>query len=614
MLQIGRVWVLAALGPRWTTRIIVVPGAPLVRSGPYRFLSHPNYLIVAGEILVLPLAFGLPLFAVVFSVSQRPGALGAHPGRGRGAARRTAPRLGFTMTALGASQPGAAPSLRTWLAFAALCVGMFMAILDVQVVAASLPTIQTALAIQPEQMSWVQTSYLIAEVVAIPLTGLLTRALTMRWLSVATLVVFTVASMGCAWSGSLESLLAWRVVQGLAGGLLIPLVFAAGFVLFPDRGQALATTIAGMLAVLAPTVGPFVGGWITDTYDWPWLFLINVAPGVAAIATCASLLPKEKPELGLLRKLDPIALALMAVALACLEIGLKKAPQAGWISFDTAVLFAACLAAGSWFVARSIRAEHPVVELRTLGDPGFALGCLLSFILGIGLYGAVYLMPVFLAFVRNHDAMEIGQIMMVTGAAQLVMAPVAVVLERHVSARWLTAAGFGLFAVGLAASAFQTRATDFEEMLLPQVIRGLAIMLCLLPPIRIALGSSAGGGRARCERPVQSDAQSRRRDRARSDRHGHLRPRSRHRREAWPGAGARRCRGGEGCGAAARSVPRPHARYAARAYGARLCARGRGAAGDRRGCQRGLGDDRTAGAPGRSGTLCSTTRWRRASQ
>jgi DHA2 family multidrug resistance protein len=128
-----------------------------------------------------------------------------------------------------------------------------------------------------------------------------------------------------------------------------------------------------------------------------------------------------------------------------------------------------------------------VVELRTLGDPRFALGCMLSFILGIGLYGAVYLMPVFLAFVRHHEAMEIGQIMMVTGAAQLVMAPVAVLLERHASARWLTAAGFGLFAAGLAASAFQTRATDFEEMFLPQVIRGLAIMLCLLPPIRIAL-------------------------------------------------------------------------------------------------------------------------------
>jgi MFS transporter, DHA2 family, multidrug resistance protein len=392
------------------------------------------------------------------------------------------------MTVPAATRAGEAPSLTTWVAFGALCVGMFMAILDIQVVAASLPTIQSALEIQPDQMSWVQTSYLIAEVVAIPLTGLLTRALTMRWLSVATLLVFTVASIGCAFSGSLASLLAWRVVQGLAGGLLIPQVFAAGFVLFPDRGQALATTIAGVLAVLAPTVGPFIGGWITDTYDWTWLFLINVAPGIAAISICALLLPREFPDHGLLRHIDLAALALMAAALASLEIGLKTAPKAGWLSFEAGALLVGSVAAGSLFVARSLRAKHPLVELRTLADPGFALGALLSFILGIGLYGSVYLMPVFLAYVRLHEALEIGRIMMVTGAAQLVMAPIAVVLERRFSARLLTALGFGFFALGLAASAFQTRATDFDEMLLPQILRGVAIMLCLLPPIRLALG------------------------------------------------------------------------------------------------------------------------------
>jgi DHA2 family multidrug resistance protein len=392
------------------------------------------------------------------------------------------------MTALAVARSGEAPSFRTWVAFAAMCVGMFMAILDVQVVAASLPTIQTALRIQPDQMSSVQTSYLIAEVVAIPLTGLLTRALTMRWLSVATLLVFTLASIGCATSGSLATLLAWRVVQGMAGGLLIPQVFAAGFVLFPDRGQALATTIAGVLAVLAPTVGPFIGGWITDTYDWPWLFLINVAPGIAAVAVCAHLLPREVAQLSLLRNLDLPSLTLMAAALVSLEIGLKTAPKAGWLSFDSGALLVVSVAAGSLFVARSLRAKHSLVELRTLGDPGFALGALLSFILGIGLYGAVYLMPVFLAYVRAHDALEIGRIMMVTGAAQLGMAPIAVFLERRASARLLTGLGFGLLALGLAASAFQTRASDFDEMLLPQVVRGVAIMLCLLPPIRLALG------------------------------------------------------------------------------------------------------------------------------
>src|SRR5262245_42088372 len=394
----------------------------------------------------------------------------------------------MTAPAAPQSQAGEAPSLVTRVAFAALCVGMFMAILDVQVVAASLPTIQSALQIQPDQMSSVQTSYLIAEVVAIPLTGLLTRAMTMRWLSVATLLIFTVASIGCAASGSFAALLAWRVVQGFAGGLLIPQVFAAGFVLFPDRGQALATTIAGVLAVLAPTVGPFVGGWITDTYDWPWLFLINTGPGIVAIVIGASLLPRDPARLSLLSDLDVPALGLMALALACLEIGLKSAPQAGWLSLDVMALLGMSLVAGSLFVRRSLASRCPVVELRTLADPGFALGSLLSFILGLGLYGAVYLMPVFLAYVRSHDAIEIGQTMMVTGAAQLAMAPIAVLLERRAGARLLTAVGFGLFAVGLVASAFQTRATDFDEMLAPQIVRGIAIMLCLLPPIRIALG------------------------------------------------------------------------------------------------------------------------------
>ena len=212
------------------------------------------------------------------------------------------------MTPYAASPAGPSPSLSTWAGFGAMCLGMFMAVLDIQVVATSLPTIQAALDMRPDQMSWLQTSYLIAEVVAIPLTGVLTRALGMRWLSVTSLAIFTAASVGCGYSQSFAELLAWRVVQGFAGGLLIPQVFAGGFVLFPDRGQALATTIAGVLAVLAPTVGPYVGGWITRTYDWPWLFLINLAPGLVAIAVSAWLLPKEPTALRLVRTLDYPAL------------------------------------------------------------------------------------------------------------------------------------------------------------------------------------------------------------------------------------------------------------------------------------------------------------------
>src|SRR5664279_1310789 len=208
----------------------------------------------------------------------------------------------------------AAPSrqmmVRTWVGFAMMCIGMFMAILDVQVVATSLPTIQNALGIAPDQMSWVQTSYLIAEVVAIALTGFLTRLLSMRWLFVLATTIFTLASLGCAASSSFGVLISWRVLQGFAGGTLIPAVFAAVFLLFPIRYQGIATTLAGIMAVLAPTVGPIVGGWITETYSWHWLFLINVVPGILSALATVWLLPVAKPALREARTLDAQSLVL----------------------------------------------------------------------------------------------------------------------------------------------------------------------------------------------------------------------------------------------------------------------------------------------------------------
>jgi len=375
-------------------------------------------------------------------------------------------------------------TLTTWLGFFAMSLGMFMAILDIQVVVTSLPTIQAALDVEKNLISWVQTAYLIAEVIAIPLT----RALTMRGLFIIALGLFTVASAACAASTGFGMLILSRIVQGFAGGMLIPLVFSAVFLLFPVRQQALATTIAGVLAVLAPTVGPVVGGWITETYSWPWLFLINILPGILAIMAVAFCLRAERPKLDRLKHLDWVSLAMLALALAALEVGLKEAPARGWLSGMVIGLFAIALFSGISFVRRTLETRPPLVELNLLRDRDFAIGCLLSFVFGIGLFGSVYLMPVFLGFVREHGAFGIGQVMLVTGVAQLIAAPFAVQLERRIDARILTACGFSLFAIGLAMSAFQTRETDFQEMFWPQVLRGLAIMFCLLPPTRIALG------------------------------------------------------------------------------------------------------------------------------
>ncbi|WP_298259739.1 DHA2 family efflux MFS transporter permease subunit [Bradyrhizobium sp.] len=370
-----------------------------------------------------------------------------------------------------------------------MCLGMFMAILDIQVVATSLPAIQQALGISRDAMSWIQTAYLIAEITAIPLTGWLTRLLSLRWLFVAAISLFTLASVGCAASGSFATLICFRVLQGFAGGALIPAVFSAVFLLFPLRLHPAATTLAGIVAVLAPTIGPVVGGWITDSWSWHWLFLINIAPGILATAATPFLLPQEKVNLAEFKILDRLSLVLMAIALATLELGLKQAPLDGWLAPRPLLLFAASLASGWIFAKRTLKAVYPVVELTTLRARAFAVGCGLSFCLGVALYGSVYLMPVFLAYVRRHDAFEIGTIMLVTGVAQLVAAPVAGYLESRRDPRKLSAFGFALFAIGLGMSAFQSRTADFNEMLLPQVLRGVAIMFCLLPPTQLALGA-----------------------------------------------------------------------------------------------------------------------------
>jgi MFS transporter, DHA2 family, multidrug resistance protein len=380
-------------------------------------------------------------------------------------------------------------SAATWLGFILMCLGMFMAILDIQVVATSLPAIQEALDISRGAMSWIQTAYLIAEIIAIPLTGWLTRVLSLRWLFVSAISLFTAASIGCAFSGDFATLVAFRVLQGFAGGTLIPAVFSAVFLLFPLPLHPIATTLAGIMAVLAPTVGPVVGGWITETWSWHWLFLINVAPGCIAAAATPFLLPEEKPNFTDLATLDRTSLVWMAIALAALELGLKQAPQDGWLSPRCLMLFLTSAVTATVFAMRTIKAAHPVVELMTLRAPAFAVGCALSFCLGVGLFGSVYLMPVFLAFVRRHDAFEIGTIMLVTGVAQLIAAPIAAILESRIGARALTGAGFALFALGLGLSAIQPRTADFDEMFWPQIVRGVAIMFCLLPPTRIALGA-----------------------------------------------------------------------------------------------------------------------------
>ncbi|HWC00576.1 MAG TPA: DHA2 family efflux MFS transporter permease subunit, partial [Bryobacteraceae bacterium] len=374
-----------------------------------------------------------------------------------------------------------------WLGFTAMCLGLFMAVLDIQVVASALTTIGAALHIAPERLGWIQTGYLMAEVIAIPLTGLLTRALSLRWMFAAATFGFTLASLACAFSPDIGFLIAFRVVQGFCGGMLIPAVFTSIFVMMPREREVLATAMAGVFAVIAPTIGPFVGGYLTEHFSWNWIFLVNIVPGLIVSLTVALCVRVGEANPRVLAVIDYTTFLLMAVFLGSLELILNEAPGRHWRGAFVFTVAAVLVLSAFLAVWRALTSPAPFVDLRRFKNRAFSLGCALSFVFGMGLYGSVYMLALFLGLVRGHSPLEIGEVMMVSGAAQLVMAPLAAILEPRLDARLLTAVGFLLFGFGLYANGLETPRSEFWGLLWPQILRGAAVMLCILPVTRLAL-------------------------------------------------------------------------------------------------------------------------------
>ncbi len=374
-----------------------------------------------------------------------------------------------------------------WLGFTAMSIGMFMAILDIQIVASSLPDIQAGLRIPRHVLNWVQTSYLIAEVIAIMLTGCLTPVLSTGGLFTAAIAGFTLSSIGCAWSGSWQLLILCRTIQGFCGGAIIPTVFSAGYKLFPPSLQPRATLLAGSLAVLAPTLGPCLGGYITARYDWPWLFLVNVIPGVVVALLTGTLIRVDRADLAAWRRIDGAAAIALSLMLAAIELLLNRAPEQGWSSPEALLYLAAIPFLGAFGIAHCRSHPVPLIDLRLFTDRRFAAACGLSFVFGAGLYGSVYLLPLFLGFVRSHDSLEIGIIMTAMGAAQLLSAPLAAYADQRWPAAVVAAFGMVLFAAGMIANGFETPRSDARELLSPQILRGCGVLLVMLPLTRIAL-------------------------------------------------------------------------------------------------------------------------------
>ena len=389
-----------------------------------------------------------------------------------------------------ASGPREAPSRRTQLGFVAAVFGMFMAILDIQIVASSLNEIQAGVSASADEISWVQTSYLIAEIIMIPLSGMLTRILSTRVAFVVSCLGFTLASLGCAMANSIESLIVLRAIQGFMGGAMIPIAYAISFSVFPRRMMGSVQAVMGLVATLAPSVGPTVGGYITEFASWHWLFLANAVPGVLVSLAVWRLLDIDRPDRRALRHLDLIGLALLALFLGTLEFSLEEGPGDDWFASRTILIAAfVCALASLGFFWRTLRHRHPIVDLRAFANLNFAVGAWLGFVVGIGLYGLVYLLPLFLGNVRGYSALQIGEVMIVTGVAMFLTAPLVGRASDKVDLRVLLLLGMTLTGIGTIMNANLTAEAGFAAVFWPQVVRGVGLVMCLIPTSRIAFGT-----------------------------------------------------------------------------------------------------------------------------
>jgi DHA2 family multidrug resistance protein len=380
--------------------------------------------------------------------------------------------------------------LKSLVPFVVMCVGMFIALLDIQIVASSLQNIGGGLSAAQDEISWVQTAYLIAEIIVIPLSGWLTRVFSTRWLFAASAAGFTLASVLCGLAWNIESMIVFRALQGLLGASMIPTVFTSSFHYFDGPRRVYSAAVIGTIASVAPALGPVIGGWITDTFSWHWLFYVNLIPGVIITALVTMLVKIDEPDLKLLKDADYIGIGLLAIFLGTLEYVLEEGSRWNWFD-DRGIRDIAIMSgiSGILFAVRSLTFERPVVDLRALGNRNFAIGCVLSFITGVGVFATIYLTPLFLGYVRGFDAWQTGVAIFATGAASLAGVPLYIILAKRFDTRWLMMAGLASFGASMWGFSFITHDWGTDELLWPEIFRGLPQVFAVAPSVHLGLGS-----------------------------------------------------------------------------------------------------------------------------
>ncbi len=377
---------------------------------------------------------------------------------------------------------GAQTGTKVWIAVIGSTLGAFMAVLNIQIVNSSLADIQGAIGAGIDDGGWISTSYLITEIIVIPLTGWLARAFSPRRYLLANAVLFLAFSAACAFAHNLGQMIVLRAFQGFTGGVLIPMAFTIIITLLPKAKQPVGMALFALSATFAPAIGPTIGGYLNENFGWQYIFYVNLVPGAVMVAMLWVSLERAPMQLGLLREGDWAGIVTMAIGLGALQTVLEEGNKDDWFG-SPFILRLSIIAAVSLalFLAVELTAAKPLLNLRLLARRNFGFGTLANFLLGTALYGSVFVVPLYLSQVQGYNAEQIGGVLAWVGLPQLVLIPLVPRLMKKADARHLVAFGFAFFALSNFMTVHLSKDFAGDEFFWPNIVRALGQAVILGP-------------------------------------------------------------------------------------------------------------------------------------
>jgi DHA2 family multidrug resistance protein len=383
-------------------------------------------------------------------------------------------------------------SLKTWIGVFGTVLGAFMAVLDIQITNSSLRDIQAALGATLEEGSWISTSYLVAEIVVIPLTGWLSQIFSVRRYLLVNASLFILFSILCAFAWNLPSMIVFRALQGFTGGVLIPMAFTVLLTTLPPSKQPTGMALFGITATFAPSIGPTFGGWLTENFSWHYVFYINLIPGVLLLTAVWYAIDSRPMQLDRLRDGDWGGVIAMAIGLGSFQVVLEEGSRKDWFSSDLIVRLAVIAVIFlSIFFWIELTRRQPFIDLRLIKERNFGLASVINVALGLGLYGSVYILPLYLGQIQGYNALQIGEVLMWVGFPQLLVIPFVPRLMKIVDVRLLIGVGVSLFAVSCFMNSTFTNLTGMDQLRTALLVRAAGQPLIMVPLSTVATAGLA---------------------------------------------------------------------------------------------------------------------------